>query len=116
MDDGASISVGHVEEAEAPGLNPEAQRAIDELSEQIRRSMFTPDAPKLLKQVFCRVVCWEYVNRPIALCALPQSDREDVAEAVIVARRDELRLCYVRLEVIDLLIKDQQTSMDRLAG
>ena len=103
-----------VSECDAPFVNADARRAIDELSERIQELIDTTDAPELLKRLFCYSLDWRYVNQPVPEKALPQTARDDVAEASILAQHDDLRLCYVRLNKSELLVKDQVRAMDRL--
>jgi RNA polymerase primary sigma factor len=96
-------------------VNPDAQAAIDELSDHIERLAVSIDAPKLLKQLFCQTLDWEYVNQPVPTTALPEAARGDVVEATILAKCDQIPLCYVRIGKSDLSISDQRKPLDRLA-
>lgn len=99
----------------APPIDADAQRAIDQLSEQIQEVLGTAETPTFLKRLFCQTLDWGYVNQPVPGDVLPESCRADVVEATIVARHEELRLCYVRLAKSELLAKDERRPMERLA-
>lgn len=96
-------------------IDPRAEQAIEDLSEQIQQLIDKADAPTLLKQVFCRSLDWQYVNQPVPMDVLPAGAREDVTDAVILARHDDLRLFFLRMSHSDLLAGQQRKPMDRLA-
>jgi RNA polymerase primary sigma factor len=99
----------------APVVNPVAQAVIDELTDFIGCLAEPIEAPKLLKQLFCQHLDWKYVNQPIPASALPETARENVVEATIIATHEQIPLCYLRIRESDLSAFEQRKPVDRLA-
>src|SRR5688572_22636408 len=83
---GAGAAKGACTGGDLPtGVDPRAQRAFNELSQQIHRLIGQVDAPTLLKRVFCQTLDREYVNQPVPTDALPVPMRTDTSDVNIVA-------------------------------
>jgi RNA polymerase primary sigma factor len=98
-----------------PPVQPNAQQAIEQLTARVHQLMETADAPTLLKQLFCHELDWSYVNQLIPGSVLPDSTRESIVEATIVATCDQIRLCYLRMARSELLATEQRRPVERLA-
>ena len=96
-------------------VDPRARRAIDDLTGELQRLLDErTDAPTLLKKLFCRSLDWQLAEQPIPLSVLPETAREGIAEASIIATCDGMPLCYLRVRRNELLEKDERAALDRL--
>jgi RNA polymerase primary sigma factor len=114
--DDATPSIDAVATERTPELNPRAKRAIDDLTQELQRLVDQQlDAPTLLKRLFCKSLDWKLSEGPIPQSILPQSVRQMVADAQIMALCDQMPLCYIRLSQSNLQVKAESAVLERLS-
>ena len=110
-----AMASGEPAAQENPQVRPEALATIEDLSNRIERLSRSIHAPTLLKELFCKTLDWRYVNEPMPQSVLPMAARDDISDAIIIAKCERMPLCYVRLAQSELTATAERKTLDRVS-
>ncbi|GJQ27698.1 MAG: hypothetical protein HBSAPP02_27300 [Phycisphaerae bacterium] len=85
------------------------------LANDIVRLLTTTRGEPFLKRLFWELLGFDRVNQPVPFTVLAEHRRSNIADCCILARRDQVFVCHVRLPISDLQHGLEEPVLDCLA-